>query len=61
MSAMLVNALFYKNDQDADPTIQIGPLKFSWRQVVVGLQSALIVTPVNLLIVAIFKNTAEKR
>ena len=61
MSAMLVNALFYKTDQDADPTIQIGPLKFSWRQVVVGLQSALIVTPVNLLIVAIFKNTAEKR
>ena len=61
MSAMLVNALFYKTDRDADPTIQIGPLKFSWRQVVVGLQSALIVTPVNLLIVAIFKNTAEKR
>ena len=61
MSAMLVNALFYKTDQDADPTIHIGPLKFSWRQVVVGLQSALIVTPVNLLIVAIFKNTAKKR
>ncbi|XP_044184816.1 polycystic kidney disease protein 1-like 2 [Acropora millepora] len=61
MSAMLVNALFYKPDQDADPKIQIGPLRFSWRQVVVGLQSALIVTPVNLLIVAIFKNTAEKR
>ena len=61
MSAMLVNAFFYKTDQDAYPTIQIGPLRFSWRQVVVGLQSALIVTPVNLLIVAIFKNTAEKR
>ena len=61
MSAMLVNALFYKTDKEANPTIQIGPLKFSWRQVVVGLQSALIVTPVNLLIVAIFKNTAEKR
>ena len=61
LSAMLVNAFFYKTDQYADPTIQIGPLKFSWRQVVVGLQSALIVTPVNLLIVAIFKNTAEKR
>ena len=61
MSAMLVNALFYRTDKEADPTIQIGPLKFGWRQVVVGLQSALIVTPVNLLIVAIFKNTAEKR
>ncbi|XP_068717180.1 polycystin-1-like protein 2 [Montipora capricornis] len=61
MSAMLVNALFYRNDDVADPTIQIGPLKFSWRQVVVGLESALIVTPVNLLIVAIFRNSAENR
>lgn len=61
MSAMLVNALFYRTDDVADPTIQIGPLKFSWRQVVVGLESALIVTPVNLLIVAIFRNSAENR
>ncbi|XP_068672930.1 polycystin-1-like protein 2 [Montipora foliosa] len=59
MSAMLVNALFYQTDDVADPTIQIGPLKFSWRQVVVGLESALIVTPVRLLIVAIFRNSAE--
>ncbi|XP_068717189.1 polycystin-1-like protein 2 [Montipora capricornis] len=61
MSAMLVNALFYQTNDVADPTIQIGPLKFSWRQVVVGLESALIVTPVNLLIVAIFRNSAENR
>ena len=60
MSAMLVNALFYRTDKVADPTIQIGPLKFSWRQIVVGIESALIVTPVNLLIMALFKNSSEK-
>lgn len=60
MSAMLANALFYRTDKVADPTIQIGPLKFSWRQIVVGIESALIVTPVNLLIMALFKNSAEK-
>ena len=60
MSAMLANALFYRTDKVADPTIQIGPLKFSWRQIVVGIESALIVTPVNLLIMALFKNSSEK-
>ena len=60
MSAMLANALFYRTDKEADPTIQIGPLKFSWRQLVVGIESALIVTPVNLLIITFFKNSAEK-
>ena len=60
MSAMLANALFYRTDKVADPTIQIGPLKFSWRQIVVGIESALIVTPVNMLIMALFKNSSEK-
>ena len=61
MSAMLANAMFYRTDKVADPTIQIGPLKFSWRQIIVGLESALIVTPINLLILTFFKNSAEKR
>ena len=60
LSAMLANALFYRTDKVADPTIQIGPLKFSWRQIVVGLESALVVTPVNLVIMAFFKNSAGK-
>lgn len=60
MSAMLANALFYRTDKVADPTIQIGPLKFSWRQIVVGIESALIVTPVNLVIMTLFKNSVEK-
>ena len=60
LSAMLANALFYRTEKTEDPTIQIGPLKFSWRQIVVGIESALIVTPVNLLITSLFKNSAKK-
>ena len=60
MSAMLVNAMFYRTDKVADPTIRIGPLKFSWRQIIVGIESALIITPINLLILTFFKNSAEK-
>ena len=59
-SAMLANALFYRTDKEPDPTLQIGPLKFSWRQIMVGIESALIITPVNLMIMTFFKRSGEK-
>ena len=55
MASMLVNAMFYRTDKLPDPTIQVGPLRFSWRQLMIGLQSALIVTPINFLIMALFR------
>ena len=60
LSAMLANALFYRTDKEPDPTLQIGPLKFSWRQIMVGIESALIITPVNLMIMTFFKRSGEK-
>ena len=59
-SAMLANALFYRTDKKPDPTLQIGPLKFSRRQIMVGIESALIITPVNLMIMTFFKRSGEK-
>ena len=59
MSTMLLNAMFYRNDIEADPTIQVGPLTFSWRQVVVGVESVIIVSPINLLIIALFKKAKK--
>jgi len=56
-SAMIANAMFYNIDGESDGAIQIGPFKFSWRQVVVGVQSGLIVAPVNILIVLLFKSS----
>ena len=56
MSAMLANALFYDvNKMSPSTFIQVGPLKFTWRQVMVGFHSALIVAPVNILIAFLFE------
>ena len=59
-SAMIANAMFYKIGGNSDGAIQIGPFKFSWKQIVVGAQSGLIVAPVNILIVLLFKSSKPK-
>ena len=56
-SAMIANAMFYNIGGESDGAIQVGPFKFSWRQIVVGVQSGLIVAPVNILIVLLFKSS----
>ena len=57
MTAMVAGAMFYqfgkKDDSDA---IKFGPLRLSVRQLVIGVQSALVVVPINLLIATIFRN-----
>ena len=60
LSAMLMNAMFYKLGGESEQVLQIGPLSFSWRQVIVGIQSALIVAPINILIVTLFKVAADR-
>ena len=55
LSAMLANAMFYDVTGKSEQVIQVGPLKFSWRQVVIGVQSALIVAPINILIAVLFQ------
>ena len=59
-SAMIANAMFYNIGGESAGAIQIGPFKFSWRQIVVGVQSAIIVAPVNVLIVFLFKSSRTK-
>ena len=54
--AMLANAMFFNLSGEAQGAIKIGPLKVSMRQIIITLQSCLIMTPINFLIVAIFKN-----
>ena len=59
LTAMLANAMFYELDGTSEHDIQIGPLKFSWRQVVIGIESAIIVAPINILIALLFRKEAE--
>ena len=59
LTAMLANAMFYRLDGKSELVIQIGPLKFSWKQVIIGIESALIVAPINILIAFLFRKGAE--
>ena len=60
-SAMIANAMFYDLGGKSDGAIQVGPFKFSWRQIVIGVQSGLIIAPVNILIVLLFKSSRPRR
>ena len=60
LSAMLANAMFYRLDGKTEQVIQVGPLKFSWEQVVIGVESALIVNPINIVIAVLFQKGSEK-
>ena len=59
LTAMLANAMFYELDGKSENVIQVGPLKFTWRQVVIGIESALIVAPINILIAFLFQKGTE--
>ena len=59
LTAMLANAMFYRLDGKSELVIQIGPLKFSWKQVIIGIESALIVAPINISIAFLFRKGAE--
>lgn len=60
LSAMLANAMFYDLTGKSEQVIQVGPLKFSWRQVVIGVQSTLVVAPINILIVFLFQKGSAR-
>ena len=58
LTAMLANAMFFNlGGETTVSTLKIGPLKVSMRQIIITLQSCLIIAPINFLIAAIFKNS----
>ena len=61
MSAMVTNAMFYQfGATDTSNSFQLGPLILSARQIIIGIQSAILVVPINVLIVFIFRNSRPK-
>ena len=59
LCTMVANAMFYKQDIFvAGSQISLGSFRFSWRQLVIGIQSAIIVIPINVLIVQLFRKAA---
>ena len=55
-AAMVTNAMFYRFNTPPSDTFEIGPLKLSWTQIKIGIQSSIIAIPVNVLVVMIFRN-----
>lgn len=60
MCSMLANVLWYRTpvkDQN-NVLIDLGFFEFTWHEILIGVQSSLIVFPINLLIVQLFRNRA---
>ena len=60
-SAMIANAMFYNTGGESDGAIQVGPFKFSWRQIVIGAQSGIIIAPINIIIAFLFKSSKPRK
>jgi len=61
MVSLVTNAMFYRSEKGNDRnSFQLGPLEFSLRQIVVGVQSGLISLPVSIVTVMMFRNTKRR-
>ena len=60
-SAMIANAMFYNIGGESDGAIQVGPFKFSWKQIVIGVQSGIIIAPINIIIAFLFKSSRPRK
>ncbi|KAJ7381777.1 hypothetical protein OS493_039070 [Desmophyllum pertusum] len=58
-STMIANAMFYDNGKvDTSPVFFLGPLKISMRQLMIGIQSSLIIFPINLAMAQLFRKSS---
>ncbi|XP_077991610.1 polycystin-1-like protein 2 [Glandiceps talaboti] len=58
-TSMIANAMWYKTEEtnEDDFVIRIGPISISWHQMYVGIMSSMVVFPVNLIIVQLFRKS----
>ncbi|CAH1257139.1 PKDREJ [Branchiostoma lanceolatum] len=58
---MLTNIIFYgTGDETPGQDMNIGGFRITWKELVIGVESAVIAFPINFAIVALFKYSAEK-
>ena len=59
---MVANAMFYElGDAEESLRIKFGPIDFTWRQLMIGIQSSIVVVPFNLMIITIFRFTGPRK
>ena len=53
--------MFYElGDAEESLRIKFGPIDFTWRQLMIGIQSSIVVVPFNLMIITIFRFTGPR-
>ncbi|XP_072588067.1 polycystin-1-like protein 2 [Vulpes vulpes] len=58
LCTMLTSIMFWGVPKDpAEQKMDLGKIEFTWQEVMIGLESSLLMFPINLLIVQIFRNT----
>ncbi|XP_061578916.1 polycystin-1-like protein 2 [Cololabis saira] len=61
LCTMLTSIMFYGIPSDpSDQVMDLGHFEFTWQQFMIGVQSSLIMFPVNILIVSIFRNSRPR-
>ncbi|XP_003791467.2 polycystic kidney disease protein 1-like 2 [Otolemur garnettii] len=61
LCTMLTSIMFWSIPQDpAEQKMDLGKIEFTWQEVMIGLESSLLMFPINLLIVQIFRNTRPR-
>ncbi|KAF5918575.1 hypothetical protein HPG69_005010 [Diceros bicornis minor] len=61
LCTMLTSIMFWGVPKDpAEQKMDLGKIEFTWQEVMIGLESSLLMFPINLLIVQIFRNTRPR-
>ncbi|XP_015245063.1 PREDICTED: polycystic kidney disease protein 1-like 2 [Cyprinodon variegatus] len=61
LCTMLTSIMFYGIPTDpSDQVMDLGHFEFTWQQFMIGVQSSLIMFPINILIVSVFRNTRPR-
>ncbi|XP_056899463.1 polycystic kidney disease protein 1-like 2 [Takifugu flavidus] len=62
LCTMLTSIMFYGIPSDpSEQTMDLGHFEFTWQQFMIGVQSSLIMFPINILIVSIFRHTQPRK
>ncbi|XP_030614668.1 polycystic kidney disease protein 1-like 2 [Archocentrus centrarchus] len=62
LCTMLTNIMFYGIPTDpSEQTMDLGAFQFTWQQFMIGVESSLIMFPVNILIVSVFRFTRPRK
>ena len=58
-SAMLASAMFYK-EGTTEQAVHVGPFKFTWKELIVSVESAIVIAPITVLVVTLFRKSRPR-